>query len=194
MKIQEIQQKILSRYEKEGRHFPWRETKDPYKIHLCEVMSQQTQLSRVVVYRTKWLEKFNRFEKLVLMFQKEVADRLYAKPGTKSYGRLSVLTQWKSEVEKMFDLEPGCFTPPPKIRSTVVRFTPKETSEDFGFFSAVLKDAFLHRRKLLANTLRKYSENIEEILQNLGYSKTVRAEEISVEDFRKLTSAFRLNN
>lgn len=146
------------------------------------------------VLLTKWLEKFNRFEKLVLMFQKEVADRLYAKPGTKSYGRLSVLTQWKSEVEKMFDLEPGCFTPPPKIRSTVVRFTPKETSEDFGFFSAVLKDAFLHRRKLLANTLRKYSENIEEILQNLGYSKTVRAEEISVEDFRKLTSAFRLNN
>lgn len=137
----------------------------------------------------KWLEKFENFEKLVLMFQKEVAERLYAKPSTKSYGRLSVLTQWKSEVEKMFDLEPGCFSPPPKIRSTVVKFSPKKTNEDFELFSSLLKTAFLHRRKLLTNTLRKYSENIEEILKNLGYSKSVRAEEISVEDFRKLVAS-----
>ena len=146
------------------------------------------------VLLTKWLKNFDQFEKLVLMFQKEVAERLYAKPATKSYGRLSVLTQWKSEVEKMFDLEPGCFSPPPKVKSTIVRFFPKKTTEDYDFFSALLKDAFLHRRKLLANTLRKYSENIEEILQILGYSKTVRAEEISVEDFRKLILKCKVNN
>ena len=138
------------------------------------------------VLLTKWLENFERYEKLVLMFQKEVADRLYAKPCTKSYGKLSVLTQWKSKVEKVFDLEPGCFTPPPKVRSTVVKFTPKKTTEDYKLFSSVLNDAFLHRRKLLTKTLRKYSENIEEILQNLGYSRLVRAEEISVENFQKL--------
>ncbi len=141
------------------------------------------------VLLTKWLENFERFEKLVLMFQKEVAERLYAKPATKSYGRLSVLTQWKSDVEKMFDLEPGCFSPPPKVKSTVVKFSPKKTNEDFELFSSVLKDAFLHRRKLLTNTLRKYSDNIEEILKNLGYSKSVRAEEVSVEDFRKLVTS-----
>ncbi|MBO4405910.1 MAG: 16S rRNA (adenine(1518)-N(6)/adenine(1519)-N(6))-dimethyltransferase RsmA [Alphaproteobacteria bacterium] len=146
------------------------------------------------VLLTKWLKNFDQFEKLVLMFQKEVAERLYAKPATKSYGRLSVLTQWKSEVEKMFDLESGCFSPPPKVKSTIVRFFPKKTTEDYDFFSALLKDAFLHRRKLLANTLRKYSENIEEILQILGYSKTVRAEEISVEDFRKLILKCKVNN
>lgn len=135
---------------------------------------------------TKWLANFDRYEKLVLMFQKEVADRLYAKKSTKSYGKLSVLTQWKSEVEKAFDLEPGCFTPPPKVRSTVVKFFPKIVYEDYKLFSAVLNDAFLHRRKLLVKALKKYSENIGKILENLGYSKLVRAEEISVEDFRKL--------
>ena len=122
------------------------------------------------------------------MFQKEVADRLYAKTCTKSYGKLSVLTQWKSKVEKVFDLEPGCFTPPPKVKSTVVKFTPKEVEEDYNFFSSVLNDAFLHRRKLLSKTLQKYSKNIEEILQSLGYSRLARAEEISVEGFQKLIS------
>ena len=146
------------------------------------------------VLLTKWLEKFDQFEKLVLMFQKEVADRLYAKPCTKSYGKLSVLTQWKSEVTKMFDLDPGCFTPPPKVKSTVVKFVPKNTVGDYKLFSSVLNDAFLHRRKLLAKTLRKYSENIEEILQNLGYSKLVRAEEISVDDFQKMISYFKTDN
>ena len=141
---------------------------------------------------TKWLEKFEKFETLVLMFQKEVAERLYAKPCTKSYGQLSVLTQWKSDVEKVFDLNPGSFTPPPKVKSTVVKFSHKVMSNctviDYKFFSSVLNVAFLHRRKLLVNSLRKYAENIEEIVQNLGYSRLVRAEEISAEDFQKLVS------
>lgn len=137
---------------------------------------------------SKWLVNFDKYEKLVLMFQKEVADRLYAKKSTKSYGKLSVLTQWKSKVEKAFDLDPGCFTPPPKVKSTVVKFFPKTVQEDYKLFSAILNDAFLHRRKLLVKTLKKYSENIEEILKDLGYSKLVRAEEISVEDFIKLVN------
>lgn len=141
------------------------------------------------VLLTKWLENFERYEKLVLMFQKEVADRLYAKPCTKSYGKLSVLTQWKSKVEKVFDLEPGCFTPPPKVKSTIVKFSPKKTTENYKFFSSVLNDAFLHRRKLLTKILQKYSENIEKILQDLGYSRLVRAEEVSVENFQKLVRA-----
>ena len=72
MTIQEIQTKILNRYEQEGRKFPWRETTDPYKIHLCEVMSQQTQLSRVLVYWTKWLERFPDYEAVANASQKEI--------------------------------------------------------------------------------------------------------------------------
>lgn len=140
------------------------------------------------VLLTKWLANFDRYEKLVLMFQKEVADRLYSKPRTKLYGKLSVLTQWKSKVEKVFDLDPGSFTPPPKVKSTVVRFVPKETAENYKFFSSVLNDAFSHRRKLLAKTLRKYSKNVGGILESLGYSRLARAEEISVENFQRLIS------
>lgn len=136
----------------------------------------------------KWLANFDQFERLVLMFQKEVADRLYAKPSTKSYGKLSVLTQWKSNVEKVFDLDPGSFVPPPKVKSTVVRFTPKNTTENYRLFSSIVNDAFLHRRKLLSKSLKKYSAQIEDILKELGYSKTVRAEEVTVMDFQKLVN------
>lgn len=137
----------------------------------------------------KWLQKIENFENLVLMFQKEVADRLLAKPSSKEYGKLTILTQWKSRVEKIFDLNPGCFFPPPKVKSTVVKLTPKhQNSENFKSFSNLLSDAFLHRRKLVAKSLVKYSDNIEQILSNLGYNKQTRAEEISVEDFQKLVS------
>ena len=84
----------------------------------------------------KWFPNFDTFKILVLMFQKEVADRLYAKPMTKNYGRLSVLAQWKSQVEKVFDLDPGCFSPPQKVKSTVVKSIPRKTfSENFFLFS-----------------------------------------------------------
>ncbi|MBQ7075056.1 Fe-S cluster assembly protein HesB [bacterium] len=72
MEIQEIQQKILHRYEKEGRDFPRRKTTDPYQIHLCEVMSQQTQLSRVLPYRTKWLERFPNYESVANASKQEI--------------------------------------------------------------------------------------------------------------------------
>jgi 16S rRNA (adenine1518-N6/adenine1519-N6)-dimethyltransferase len=72
----------------------------------------------------KWLREFFLYEKLILMFQKEVADRLYAIPCTKEYGRISVLTQSVSNVSKVFDLEPGSFTPAPNVKSTVVKIVP----------------------------------------------------------------------
>lgn len=137
----------------------------------------------------KWFPNFDTFKILVLMFQKEVADRLYAKPMTKNYGRLSVLAQWKSQVEKVFDLDPGCFSPPPKVKSTVVKFIPrKNLSENFFLFSKLLNDAFSHRRKLVSKSLSKYSNNVEQILSDMGYGKFARAEEISVNDFQKIVA------
>ncbi len=135
----------------------------------------------------KWLPEFDLYEKLLLMFQKEVAERLYATHGTKAYGKLSVLAQWKSKVTKKFDLEPGSFTPPPKVKSTVVEFVPfKEISSrdlDFKMFSNFLTDIFAHRRKKVEKSMQKYFDNPESILRQFGYDKNTRAEDISVEDY-----------
>jgi 16S rRNA (adenine1518-N6/adenine1519-N6)-dimethyltransferase len=136
----------------------------------------------------KWLREFDLYESLVLMFQKEVADRLYAVPSTKSYGKLSVLTQWRSHVTKAFDVKPGSFFPSPKIRSTVVKFMPykkKCPPDDFLFFSNLLTDVFMHRRKTILKALSKFVLYPEQFLLNLGYHKNTRAEEITVEDYIK---------
>ena len=134
----------------------------------------------------KWLPEFDLYEKLLLMFQKEVAERLYATHGTKAYGKLSVLAQWKSKVTKKFDLEPGSFTPPPKVKSTVVEFVPfKEVPKDIDFkmFSNFLTDIFAHRRKMVEKSMQKYFDNPESILRQFGYDKNTRAEDISVDDY-----------
>lgn len=134
----------------------------------------------------KWLGELTSYEKLVLMFQKEVADRLYAAPSTKSYGRLSVLAQCESRVKKVFDLEPGSFFPAPKVKSTVVEFSQQQhlnRTNNFRLLADLLAVAFTHRRKTVAKSLRNFFKDPEQILQELGYNKNVRAEEISVEDY-----------
>ncbi|MBE6447215.1 MAG: ribosomal RNA small subunit methyltransferase A [Alphaproteobacteria bacterium] len=137
----------------------------------------------------KWLEHLEQFEQLILMFQKEVADRLYAKICTKSYGRLSVLCQWKAKVEKLFDLEPGSFFPPPKVKSTVVKLTSHTsdiTCDVYKSFANLVGMAFSHRRKTVIKSLKHYSDDIPCVLHKLGYNENTRAEEISVCDFFKL--------
>jgi 16S rRNA (adenine1518-N6/adenine1519-N6)-dimethyltransferase len=148
------------------------------------------------------MKEFEIYEKLVLMFQKEVADRLCAVPSTKDYGRLSVLVQLKSDIEKVFDIEPGSFFPPPKVKSTVVKITPKnyslnddtldDTSKDTlnstlnDTFSDLLKEMFAHKRKRVVKSLSLFFEKPEQILLEWGYGPNVRAEEITVKDYAKL--------
>ncbi|MBR1734465.1 MAG: ribosomal RNA small subunit methyltransferase A, partial [Alphaproteobacteria bacterium] len=139
----------------------------------------------------KWLPNFKLFDKLILMFQKEVAERICAKNKTKAYGKLSVLAQWKSSATKKFDLEPGCFTPPPKIKSSVVEFIPYsekiyDPKIDFQLFSNFLTNIFAHRRKIVIKPMRKYFEQPENIIKQLGYNETTRAEDISVSDYIKI--------
>jgi 16S rRNA (adenine1518-N6/adenine1519-N6)-dimethyltransferase len=134
----------------------------------------------------RWLPEFHRYEKLVLMFQKEVADRLYARPSTKSYGRLSVLSQSVSVISKAFDLEPGSFFPAPKVKSTVVKFEPFSEPSYSEKLSNILTDAFCHRRKVVSKSLKKYFADPDTVLQNLGYKPNARAEEISVNDYLKM--------
>lgn len=162
----------------------------------------------------RWLPYMHCYEKMVLMFQKEVAERICAEPCTKAYGKLSILSQWKAKVSKKFDLEPGCFTPPPEVRSSVVEFEPKfprsnfvgvadcdlgdqslraqnlkdRNLQEFLKFSIFLNDIFVHRRKMVTKSLLKYFENPVEILQNFGYEPKTRPENISVEDYWEMFS------
>ena len=143
----------------------------------------------------RWLPEFDICERYVLMFQKEVADRLCAVPKTKDYGRLSVLTQWKAKVSKAFDLDPGSFFPPPKVKSTVLKFDPFERKNIIGVdhyeeFSDLLTEVFAHRRKMMLKFLGKFFETPEITLASIGYSSTTRAEEISVADYIRLFESY----
>ncbi|MDR3180063.1 MAG: 16S rRNA (adenine(1518)-N(6)/adenine(1519)-N(6))-dimethyltransferase RsmA [Holosporaceae bacterium] len=143
----------------------------------------------------RWLPNFDLGEKFVLMFQKEVADRLIAVPSTKAYGKLSILVQWKSRVRKVFDLEPGSFFPAPKVKSSVLQFSPfapnnGEYRENFECFSQMLTDAFAHRRKTIRGPLGKYFADPLEVLRSLGYNENTRAEQITVADFVKICQMY----
>ncbi|MDR1361790.1 MAG: 16S rRNA (adenine(1518)-N(6)/adenine(1519)-N(6))-dimethyltransferase RsmA [Holosporaceae bacterium] len=139
----------------------------------------------------RWLPRFDLCEKFLLMFQKEVADRLVALPASKSYGRLSVLVQWKSQVRKICDLEPGSFCPPPQVRSSLLRLLPYprdqvECCDFFDGLSRMVSDIFAHRRKVAVKSMGKYFENPAKALSALGYAPSARAEEINVDDFLKM--------
>ncbi len=137
-----------------------------------------------------WLKRIQDFESLTLMFQKEVADRLVAPVRSSAYGRLSVLAQWQCEVKKLFDLPGAAFTPPPKVASSVVRLTPKATTEPakFALFERVTASAFGQRRKMLRSSLKSLG-NAEELLAKAGIVPTARAEEIGFAGFAALARA-----
>ena len=140
---------------------------------------------------TNWLDYADEFEFMILMFQKEVAERLYAVPRTKDYGRLSVITQWLAKVENLFDLPPSVFTPPPKVTSSVVKITPYKTPlypADKKKMENVLRTAFGQRRKMLRSSLKPVLPDVEAQLTAIGIKPTARAEELSVEDFTKIAN------
>ena len=137
----------------------------------------------------KWLEDLHadhsRYKFMTLMFQKEVADRLTAKSGTKDYGRLSVMTQWLCNVAKAFDLPPEAFSPPPKVTSSVMVMKPKDRSDPFPAFEKmekVLAVAFQQRRKMVRSSLKIYNTQMEDI----GLDQTLRAENLELQDYLKL--------
>ena len=130
----------------------------------------------------QWLHQADAFERMVLMFQKEVADRLTADPGSKSYGRLSVITQWLCEVKPLFNVSKQAFTPPPKVASTVVEVVPRKTplaAANFADIEKVTQAAFGQRRKMLRSSLKSLNLNPADA----GISPEARAEDLSVEEF-----------
>ena len=123
---------------------------------------------------------------LTLMFQKEVAERIIAKPCTKAYGRLGILAQWKSTPSVVMELPPEAFTPPPKVHSAVVHLealAEPRFPAPAGLLSSTVAMAFNQRRKMLRSSLKSAAPDIEAALRDAGLKPTARAEEISVEGF-----------
>ena len=129
------------------------------------------------------------YKSMTLMFQREVAERIVAEPGSKAYGRLSVLAQWRARARILFHLPPTAFTPAPKVMSSLVRFEPKPSPSPACSRAALEKvtaAAFGQRRKMLRSSLKQAASEPEPLLIAAGIDPTARAEELSIEDFGRL--------
>jgi 16S rRNA (adenine1518-N6/adenine1519-N6)-dimethyltransferase len=132
------------------------------------------------------------FDRLVLMFQREVAERIIASPRTKDYGRLAVLAQWRTRPRILFTVPADAFTPRPKVDSALVELVPKERPEpacDVSQIERVTAAAFGQRRKMLRSSLRKLTQESEALLEGLGIAPTARAEELDVAEFCRIANA-----
>lgn len=126
------------------------------------------------------------WQSLTLMFQREVAERIVAAPGSKAYGRLAILAQWRAEARIVMDLPPQAFTPPPKVSSAVVHVRALEAPRypaDPAILSRVVAQAFGQRRKMLRASLKALAPDIEARLERLGIDPTDRAERLGLEQF-----------
>jgi len=129
------------------------------------------------------------YARMVLMFQKEVAERIVAVPNTKAYGRLAVIAQWRTRPRQLFTLKPEAFTPPPSVASAVVEFTPIEgPAPDCSVrtLGQVTGAAFGQRRKMLRQSLKSLGREPEPLLAAAGIEPTLRGEALSVRDFARL--------
>lgn len=133
-----------------------------------------------------------RWLSMTLMFQREVAERIVAAPGSKSYGRLAVLAGWRSKASILFDIDPRAFTPPPKVTSSVVSFEPLPDPLpcDVASLERVTAAAFGQRRKMLRQSLKSLGADPLELLAAADIDGTQRAEEIGVASFVALANAY----
>ena len=162
--------------------FDWKQAvKQNGKLHILSNLPYNIS----VVLLTQWLEQIDNFKSMTLMFQKEVGDRISAVPGTKDYGRISVISQLQCQVIKLFDLPPTCFVPAPKIWSSVLLFLPRDNVVEPALLSKVemlTGLAFGQRRKMIRQSL-KTVPHISEYLEELSILPTLRAEDLSPTDF-----------
>ncbi len=129
------------------------------------------------------------FSSLTLLFQKEVAVRIAAQPGSGAYGRLSVLSQWRSSAARLFDIDRRAFTPAPKVTSSLVQIVPDcepNTSCDSALLQRVTAAAFGQRRKMLRSSLKPLCDEPHKLLECAGISDELRAERLSIDDFCRL--------
>ena len=133
------------------------------------------------------------FDELILMFQKEVAERIIAKFNTSNYGRLTILTNWKLNVKKICDIYPGSFSPRPKIDSTLLHFTPKEDFfeiKDPKNLEIVTRIFFSHRRKMLKKPFNLIFNNNKDILNKLKIDLNLRPQNLDLNTYYNLTKEY----
>jgi 16S rRNA (adenine1518-N6/adenine1519-N6)-dimethyltransferase len=133
------------------------------------------------------------FESLTLMFQREVAERIVARPGDKAFGRLAVLCGWRTEARIAFNVDRSAFTPPPKVTSSVVHLVPKPVTPGLQVkdLEAVTRAAFGQRRKMIRQSLKSTGVPVERLLEAAGLAGNERAEELPVEAFLAMAAALR---
>ena len=139
-----------------------------------------------------WLRNVDSISAMTLMFQKEVAERITAAPGSGAYGRLAVMVQWLCEAQRAFDVAPTAFVPPPRVTSTVVNLVPRDAPlapADMASLEAVTAAAFGRRRKMLRSALGGLVNDPEGFLAREGIEATARAETLPPEAFCALARA-----
>jgi 16S rRNA (adenine1518-N6/adenine1519-N6)-dimethyltransferase len=139
----------------------------------------------------KWLDELSYIEDMTLMFQREVAYRICAQENTDAYGKLSVMVQLRAHAEKVLDLSPKAFTPPPKVSSAIVHLKPLSVQPDLKIIEmvkALVDSGFNNRRKMINKSLSPVVTN-NEIYASLGLKPTLRAENLSLDDYVKLAEA-----
>ena len=145
---------------------------------------------------SQWITNLNKkfwFDNLVLMFQKEVADRIIAKSNTSKYGRLSILSNWKLDIQKIIDIGPESFSPRPKIESTLLLFTPKSKIfklNDAKNLEMITRIFFSQRRKMLKKPFRQIFQNSEEVSQKFGIDLNLRPQNLEPELYFKLVEEY----
>lgn len=174
---------------------------DALKVNLQSLTSHPFKVVANLPYNigtellVRWLSNLTNIRSFTLMFQKEVALRITAKPNTKDFGRLAILCQYLLDTTKVFDLPPGAFTPPPKVTSSVVHLIPKAlTVDEFAltpFLSRITQSAFGQRRKMLRSSLKPLF--VESEIIAAGIDPNFRPEQLSLENFVTLARLLQKN-
>lgn len=170
---------------------------DALKVNFAALSTQHSTLSTKLVANLpyyistailqKLIEERNVFSEMILMFQKEVVERITAKVGNSERGFLTVLVENYLDAEKLFDVPPRAFRPAPKVNSAVVRLTGKETEiTDDNRFREIVSQAFRQKRKTITNNLKANFPNIEDSLTACGIETSRRAESLTLEEWRCL--------
>lgn len=161
---------------------------DAMKVSLSELTPRPTVIISNLPYNVgtalliKWLNDLEGIERMVLMFQKEVAERIAAEPGSSAYGRLAILTQWLCEARILFNVDKRAFTPPPKVMSAVIEIVPRKAplaEAELSKLERVTQAAFGQRRKMLRSSLKALGINPADA----GIDPEWRAEQLSIEEF-----------
>ena len=145
---------------------------------------------------SKWIVNINKnfwFESLVLMFQKEVAERIIAESNTSKYGRLSILSNWKLNIKKIIDIKPQSFSPRPKIDSTLLLFTPKQNFfelKDAKNLEMITRVFFSQRRKMLKKPFNQIFKNAKEISEKFDINLNLRPQNLEPEIYYKLVEEY----